>query len=175
MESSLIVAQNWSFLSVADTSSICLGALGVVGFHSNAIKFTHKGEVIIAVRVESPALNLAKEKMMKDLPFCPWPEIPKSRLCGSHHKPLQIQLQSNLPPSPGVRDFAVSLNELSTNPTLISEEVETIWLYCDIHDTGIGIPGMHDAFVNFLKILSFNSLSIKISMPILLPKLQSFC
>ncbi|CAK9194126.1 unnamed protein product [Sphagnum troendelagicum] len=107
---------------------------------SNAIKFTHKGEVTIAVRVECPDLNLTKEKMMKDLPFCPWSESPKSRLCGSHHKPLQIQLQSNLPPSPGVRDFAVSLNELSINPTLISEEVETIWLYCDIHDTGIGIP-----------------------------------
>lgn len=148
--------------------------MGVVGFHSNAIKFTHKGEVMIAVRVESPDLNLTKEKMTKDLPFCPWPESPKSRLCGSHHKPLQIQLQSNLPPSPGVRDFAVSLNELSTNPTLISEEVETIWLYCDVHDTGIGIPGVHDAFFNFLKILSFNFLSIKISMPILLPKLRIF-
>ncbi|CAK9224226.1 unnamed protein product [Sphagnum troendelagicum] len=100
---------------------------------SNAIKFTHNGGVTIAIQVVSPdPPDLAMEKSEEEkLPsLLPWSG--SLTLDAGSHK-TQIPVQPNLPSG------QKSLNELS-NPTTTAEEVETIWLQCDIHDTGIGIP-----------------------------------
>jgi signal transduction histidine kinase len=47
--------------------------------------------------------------------------------------------KTQIPVQPNLLSGQKSLNELS-NPTTTTEEVETIWLQCDIHDTGLGIP-----------------------------------
>ncbi|CAK9874761.1 unnamed protein product [Sphagnum jensenii] len=100
---------------------------------SNAIKFTHNGGVTIAIQVVSPdPPDLAMEKSEGEkLPsLLPWSGS-LTLDAGSHKTQIPVQ--------PNLLSGQKSLNELS-NPTTTAEEVETIWLQCDIHDTGIGIP-----------------------------------
>jgi len=100
---------------------------------SNAIKFTHNGGVTIAIRVVSPdPPDLAMEKSEEEKLPSLLPQSGSLTLDADSHK-TQIPVQPNL------LSGQKSLDELS-NPTTATEEVETIWLHCDIHDTGIGIP-----------------------------------
>ncbi len=96
----------------------------------------------IAIQVVSPdPPDLAMEKSEEEkLPsLLPWSG--SLTLDAGSHK-TQIPVQPNLPSG------QKSLNELS-NPTTTAEEVETIWLQCDIHDTGIGIPGVYSCLMCF--------------------------
>jgi signal transduction histidine kinase len=112
------------------------------GFHSNAIKFTHNGGVTIAIQVVSPdPPDLAIEKSEEEKLPSLLPRSGSLTLDAGSHK-TQIPVQPNL------LSGEKSLNELS-NPTTTTEEVETIWLHCDIHDTGIGIPGVYSSLMCF--------------------------
>jgi signal transduction histidine kinase len=109
---------------------------------SNAIKFTHNGGVTIAIQVVSPdPPDLAMEKSEEEkLPsLLPWSGS-LTLDAGSHKTQIPVQ--------PNLLSGQKSPNELS-NPTTTAEEVETIWLQCDIHDTGIGIPGVYSCLMCF--------------------------
>lgn len=125
---------------------------------SNAIKFTHEGNVTISVRVVPPpppsieraAKNVfhaatgisatALSHLAPSTGTLPGSPIPSSSLMASHHEASEtaVNLNStgnNLHPS------SVQSTPDREEPAVDEGVEDTVWLLCEVSDSGIGIPG----------------------------------
>jgi signal transduction histidine kinase len=123
--------------------------------NSNAIKFTNKGSVKIIVRVVPPPTNLVKAKCNEQDCGDVWVSLENLSLQESSHlkKPLSCNPPAYDRREPDPQQTAMTVetskdrHEESSSASTALETVEstreTIWLQCEVCDTGIGIPGIN--------------------------------
>lgn len=120
-------------------------------FDSNAIKFTHKGKVGIKLYVVPEPRNLSKQKSLK---------VSADQSAGSTNTRKdsgEVVCDNN--------EVKNLLNDPQRDGTPMEEDKtdpheQVVWIRCDVHDTGIGIPGicsnsrfsMNSTFVTFFQL-----------------------
>jgi len=124
--------------------------------NSNAIKFTNKGSVKIIVRVVPPPSNLVKAKCNEQDCGDVWVSLENLSLQESSHlkKPSSCNPPAYARREPDPQQTAMSVetskedrheesSSASTSLETVESTRETIWLQCEVCDTGIGIPGIN--------------------------------
>ena len=126
-------------------------------FCSNAIKFTHEGKVGIKLHVvQEPSLEKSEEshqKMKADQPNVSVNGYKEEKYistaqncCDSYHQDYQSHADhptQNHQLSDECRSPVKSSRLMNGDTEEHSHSTEkTVWIRCDVYDTGIGIPGI---------------------------------
>lgn len=125
---------------------------------SNAIKFTHEGSVTIIVRVvppPPPSIERAAKNVFQATigisATAPADYVTSSGVLPGGSRPNSAgvalhQEASDMSGDPFARDSNPRLISVQSTPPCRGSEVaeefeDTVWLHCEVTDSGIGIPG----------------------------------
>ncbi|KAM7274783.1 hypothetical protein ACFE04_016649 [Oxalis oulophora] len=123
---------------------------------SNAIKFTHEGKVGIKLYVVPEPQFAKEESYQKQTTDQSIPSIPK----GNHSSTTESCIDKNC--LDGEKQNESSSDHPSCDSTMdpekddqnIEPETTTVWIRCDVYDTGIGIPenGLPSLFKKYMQV-----------------------